>query len=71
VGYGPVSFAAIATAMGAAAASVTDVAELKAALAQALSRDGPTLIDARVDPAGYPAVMDLTRGAAGRRATPE
>jgi acetolactate synthase-1/2/3 large subunit len=67
VGYGPVSFAAVATAMGAAAAAVTDVAELDAALAQALSRAGPTLIDARVDPAAYPAVMDLTRGAAGRR----
>jgi acetolactate synthase I/II/III large subunit len=71
VGYGPVSFAAVATAMGAAAAAVTDVAELDAALAQALSRAGPTLIDARVDPAAYPAVMDLTRGAAGRRGTLE
>ncbi len=70
VGYGPVSFAAAATAMGAAAASVADVAALAAALAQALSRDGPTLIDACVDPVSYPAVMDLTRGAAGRR-TPE
>jgi acetolactate synthase I/II/III large subunit len=67
VGYGPASFAAIATAMGAAAASVTDVTELAAALAGALGREGPTLIDARVDPAGYPAVMDLTRGAAGAR----
>jgi len=65
--YGPTSFAAAATAMGAAAVSVTDVAELAAALAAALGRQGPTLIDARVDPACYPAVMDLTRGAAGRR----
>jgi acetolactate synthase-1/2/3 large subunit len=65
--YGPASFAAAATAMGAAAASVTDVAELTAALAGALGRPGPTLIDARVDPACYPAVIDLTRGAAGRR----
>ncbi|HEX9540265.1 MAG TPA: thiamine pyrophosphate-dependent enzyme [Streptosporangiaceae bacterium] len=71
VGYRPVSFAPIAAAMGAAAASVTDVAGLVAALARALGRAGPTLIDARVDPAGYPAVMDLTRGAAGRRGAPE
>jgi acetolactate synthase-1/2/3 large subunit len=71
VGYGPVSFAAVATAMGAAAASVADVAGLAAALARALCREGPTLIDAQVDPAGYPAVMDLTRGAAGRRGAPE
>ena len=61
------SFLTPATAMGAAAASVTDVAELTAALAGALRRQGPTLIDARVDPACYPAVIDLTRGAAGRR----
>jgi acetolactate synthase-1/2/3 large subunit len=74
VGYGPVSFAAAAAAMGAAAASVADVAGLAVALAEALGRAGPTLIDARVDPATYPAVMDLTRGAAGRRGpapTPE
>jgi acetolactate synthase I/II/III large subunit len=71
VGYGPVSFARAAAAMGAAAASVNGIAGLVAALAQALSREGPTVIDARVDPAGYPAVVDLTRGAAGRRCAPE
>jgi len=71
VGYGPVSFAGAATAMGAAAASVAGIAGLVAALAQALGREGPTVIDAQVDPAGYPAVMDLTRGAAGRRGVPE
>jgi acetolactate synthase-1/2/3 large subunit len=71
VGYGPVSFAAAAAAMGAAAASVNGIAGLVAALAQALSRAGPTVIDARVDPAGYPAVIDLTRGAAGRCCAPE
>ena len=70
VGYGRTSFAAAATAMGAAAASVTDVGELTAALAGALGRDGPTLIDAQVDPAVYPTVMDLTRGAAGRGPAP-
>jgi acetolactate synthase I/II/III large subunit len=66
VGYGRTSFAAAAAAMGAAAAAVTDQAELAAALAAALGRTGPTLIDARVDPAGYPAILDLTRGQAGR-----
>ncbi|HUZ35581.1 MAG TPA: thiamine pyrophosphate-dependent enzyme, partial [Streptosporangiaceae bacterium] len=69
VGYRPVSFAAAATALGAAGAHVTDVAELASALAAALGRDGPTVIDAQVDPATYPAVMDLTRGEAGRRGT--
>jgi acetolactate synthase I/II/III large subunit len=66
VGYGRTSFAAAAAAMGAAAAAVTDQAELAAELAAALGRAGPTLIDARVDPAGYPAILDLTRGQAGR-----
>jgi acetolactate synthase I/II/III large subunit len=71
VGYARTSFAAAAAAMGATAASVTDPPGLAAALAAALARDGPTLIDARVDPAGYPALLDLTRGDAGRRAGPE
>jgi len=70
-GYRRTSFAAAATAMGAAAASVTSPGELAAALAAALARPGPTLIDARVDPAGYPALLELTRGDGGRRAGPE
>jgi len=67
VGYRPASFAAIATAMGAAGAAVGDAARLASELAAALDRDGPTVIDVSVDPATYPAVMDLTRGEAGRR----
>jgi len=66
VGYRPASFAAVATAMGAAGALASDAAGLASELAAALGRDGPTVIDARVDPAAYPAVMDLTRGEAGR-----
>ena len=71
VSYGRTSFAIAAAAMRVAAASVTDREELAAALAAALTRDGPTLIDAQVDPAGYPALLDLTRGDGGRRAGPE
>jgi len=70
VRYGPVSFAAAAAAMGAAGAAVTTERDLATALAAALRRPGPTVIDASVDPAGYPAVMDLSRGQAGRRAVP-
>jgi acetolactate synthase-1/2/3 large subunit len=69
--YGRTSFAIAAAAMRAAAASVTDREELAAALAAALTRDGPTLIDAQVDPAGYPALLDLTRGDGGRHAGQE
>ncbi len=70
VRYGPVSFAAAAGAMGAAGAAVTTERDLAAALADALGRPGPTVIDASVDPAAYPAVMDLSRGQAGRRSVP-
>ena len=70
VRYHPVSFAAAATAMGAAGAEVTTEQGLAAALAAALRRPGPTVIDASVDPAGYLAVMDLSRGQAGRRSVP-
>jgi len=66
VGYRPASFAAAATALGAAGAPVSDAAGLASELAAALNRDGPTVIDASIDPATYPAVMDLTRGEAGR-----
>ena len=70
VSYRPVSFAAAAAAMGAAGAEVATERDLAAALASALRRPGPTVIDASVDPAGYPAVMDLSRGQAGRRSVP-
>jgi acetolactate synthase I/II/III large subunit len=70
VDYRPVSFAGIAAAMGAAGASVAADAELVAALDQALRRNGPTVIDAAVDPACYPAVLELSRGAAGRHPAP-
>ena len=70
VDYGPVSFAGVATAMGAAAAAAGTEAELATALDAALRRDGPTVIDVAVDPACYPAVMELSRGDAGRRDVP-
>ena len=70
VDYSPVSFAGAAAAMGAAAAAVSSEAELAGALAAALRRDGPTVIDAQVDPAGYPVIMDLSRGDAGRQPVP-
>ena len=70
VRYRPVSFAAAAAALGAAGAAVGTERELAAALTDALARPGPTVIDVSVDPACYPAVMDLSRGQAGRRSVP-
>ena len=70
VDFGPVSYARAAEAMGAAAVAVSTEMELAAALSAASGRDGPTVIDIQVDPAGYPAIMDLSRGEAGRRPLP-
>ena len=70
VDFGPVSYARAAQALGAAAAAVSTEKELTAALSAASGRDGPTVIDVQVDPAAYPAIMDLSRGEAGRRPFP-
>src|SRR5215469_11966621 len=70
VDFGPVSYARAAEAMGAAAVAASTEMELAAALSAASGRDGPTVIDVQVDPAGYPAIMDLSRGEAGRQPVP-
>jgi len=70
VDFGPVSYARAAQALGAAAVAVGTETELAAALSAASGRDGPTVIDVQVDPAGYSAIMDLSRGEAGRRPMP-
>ena len=70
VDFGPVSYARAAEAMGAAAVAVSTEIELAAALSAASGRDGPTVIDVQVDPAGYPSIMDLSRGETGRRLVP-
>ena len=70
VDFGPVSYARAAQAMGAAAVAVSTEMELAGALSAAAGRDGPTVIDIQVDPAGYPAIMDLSRGEGGQRPVP-
>ena len=70
VDFGPVSYAGAAQALGAAAEAVSTEQELAAALSAASGRDGPTVIDVQLDPAGYPAIMELSRGEAGRRPVP-
>jgi acetolactate synthase I/II/III large subunit len=67
VDYGPVSYTRAAEAMGAAGAAVRTETELAEALDVALRRDGPTVIDVRVDPSSYPLIMELSRGEAGRQ----
>ncbi|GAY10529.1 thiamine pyrophosphate-binding protein [Pseudonocardia sp. N23] len=60
VRFSPVDFAAVAAAMGIPSAVAGDVAGVTAALGGA--GDGPFLLDARVDPAGYAHVMRVSRG---------
>jgi acetolactate synthase I/II/III large subunit len=60
--YAPTDFAAIGSACGLASHRVSDVAEYRRALGDALAANGPTLIDVTVDPSAYPAVIDAIRG---------
>jgi acetolactate synthase-1/2/3 large subunit len=70
VDFGPVSYARAAQALGAAAVAVSTEQDLATALSAASGRDGPTIIDVQLDPAAYPAIMELNRGEAGRRPVP-
>lgn len=60
VAFGAIGFAGVADAMGVPGTVVTDLAGLRDALGRTAS--GPSLVDARIDPAGYPHVMRTTRG---------
>jgi len=57
-----VDFAAAARAMGVAGFHAETEDGLRAALAEALAHDGPSLIDVAVDPSGYPAQIKALRG---------
>ena len=54
---------ALARAFGLRALAATDEAALRHALLAAQTAPGPTLIDARVDPSGYPWMLEIVRGA--------
>lgn len=60
VHYRPVDFAAVAVGSGLAATIATNAQELADALAGGWDR--PRLIDARIDPADYPHLIEATRG---------
>jgi len=60
VGYSPISFAGIATAMGIESATVRDGDELRDALGQSEGR--PFLIDAAINASDYKSIMKLARG---------
>jgi acetolactate synthase-1/2/3 large subunit len=66
----PSSFAGAAESLGGPAIRTANADELHDALAKALARRGPSLIDVAVDPAGYPALLDAIRGSPSESAGP-
>lgn len=60
VRYAPIDFAAVARAVGLDAVTATTVAELEEALDGGWGR--PRLVDVRIDPSPYRALLDATRG---------
>ena len=59
---GAVDWCALAASVGAAAHRAETEEELERALARALSHRGPTLVEARIDPATYPETLHTIRG---------
>ncbi len=62
VEYVDTDFAAVGRGYGIAGQRITTVEELDAGLAASFARPGATLLDVRVDPAGYPAIVAAIRG---------
>ena len=62
VRYREIDFAQVARACGLPATRVGDRPALRAALGQARDSAGPMLVDAVIDPGGYPAVLGAIRG---------
>jgi acetolactate synthase I/II/III large subunit len=60
--YGGPDLAALAKSFGVAARVVKDEAGFMGALVAAQGEAGPLLIDARIDPSGYRAMLEIVRG---------
>ena len=60
--YGGPDLAALAKSFGVAARVVKDEAGFMGALVAAQGEGGPLLIDARIDPSGYRAMLEIVRG---------
>lgn len=60
--WAPPGFAEVARGLGCAGVTVETEAGYREALAAALAHAGPTVIDVRIDPSGYPAQMAGARG---------
>jgi acetolactate synthase-1/2/3 large subunit len=64
VRYGHVDFAAASAALGAWARRVRTIAELDAAVMEAVRHDGPSVVEVMIDPAEYRAHLGITSSAA-------
>jgi len=62
VALGPVKWPALAESLGAAGFVATNEAELEAALDQAIGVNGPSLVEARIDPSDYGSMLEAIRG---------
>jgi acetolactate synthase-1/2/3 large subunit len=62
VSYRPTDYAAIARACGLDAERVREAGTYRRAIADAVRRPSPTLIDVEVDPSAYPQILDAIRG---------
>lgn len=60
--YGGPDLAALAKSFGVAARVVKDEAGFMGALVAAQGEAGPLLIDTRIDPSGYRAMLEIVRG---------
>lgn len=60
--YSPIDFAGVAAACGVRSVRVRGVDGYRTALAEAFRRAGPTVLDVRVDPSAYGAVLAAIRG---------
>jgi thiamine pyrophosphate-dependent acetolactate synthase large subunit-like protein len=60
VRYQPVDFAQVARAVGMPGVTARSVDDVAAALGGPWN--GPRLIDARIDPAAYPGLLEVARG---------
>lgn len=62
VSYTPTDFARVAQGYGLLGVAADSPERLDAALATALTHEGPSLVDVRVNPSAYPAILDVIRG---------
>ena len=70
VAYADTDFATVGEGFGLLGLRASTPAELDSVVRQALLHDGPAIVDARVDPSGYPEILSVVRGRREAGASP-